>query len=289
MHAIHNLDENSITQAVLDSQSEATSARLKEVMACLVQHLHDFARETRLTESEWGTAIQFLTDVGHMCSDKRQEFILLSDTLGLSTLVTSQNHRKPPGCTEATVLGPFHVSDAPHYALGADISNAMKGEPCFVSGTVTGLDGQAVPDATLEVWQADADGLYDIQNPDLKDYQGRGVLHADSKGHFHFKSTLAQSYPVPHDGPVGKLLEALGRHPWRPAHLHFMITAPGYERLVTHVFRAGGDYLDSDVVFGVKSSLIADWIRHDAGIGPDGKTYEQAFYTLNFNFVLNRA
>ncbi len=289
MNGMRNLDEDSITEAVLNRQSGTANPRLKELMASLVQHLHAFARETRLTESEWETAIQFLTEVGHMCSDKRQEFILLSDTLGLSTLVTAQNHRKPPGCTEATVFGPFHVSDAPLYALGADISNGMKGEPCFVSGTVTGLDGQAVPDATLEVWQADEDGLYDVQNPGLEAYQGRGTLHADSLGHFHFKSTVAHSYPIPHDGPVGVLLDALGRHPWRPAHLHFMITAPGYERLVTHVFREGDAYLDSDVVFGVRSSLIADWVRHDAGLGPDGNLYEQPFYTLSFNFVLNKA
>lgn len=287
MTGMRNLDEDSITQAVLARQSESTNPRLKEIMTSLVQHLHAFARETKLTEPEWGAAIEFLTDVGHMCSSKRQEFILLSDVLGLSTLVVAQNHRKPPGCTEATVFGPFHVTDAPHYELGGDVSNGMKGEPCFVSGTVKGLDGRVIPDAVIEVWQADQDGFYDVQNPDLKNYQGRGVLHADSYGHFHFKSIVAESYPIPHDGPVGKLLATLGRHPWRPAHLHFMITASGYERLVTHVFREGDAYLDTDVVFGVRSSLIADWIKHPPGIAPDGKQRDCDFYTLNFNYVLN--
>lgn len=289
MRGIQNLDELSITQAVLDRQSKTTHPRLNEIMSSLVRHLHDFARDTKLTEQEWDVAIQFLTEVGHMCSDKRQEFILLSDALGLSTLVTAQNHRKPQGCTEATVFGPFHVSDAPVYELGADVSNGMKGEPCFVSGTITGIDGKAIPNAKIEVWQADQEGFYDVQNPELKNYQGRGVLHADASGHFHFKSIVAESYPIPHDGPVGKLLESLGRHPWRPAHLHFMITAPGYERLVTHVFRAGDAYLESDVVFGVRSSLIADWIKHAPGVGPDGKPCHCDFYTLEFNFVLNTA
>ncbi len=287
MNGMRNLDEESITQAVLARQSETTNPRLKEIMTSLVQHLHAFARETKLTESEWETAIEFMTDVGHMCSSKRQEFILLSDTLGLSTLVVAQNHRKPQGCTEATVFGPFHVSDAPQYELGGDVSNGMKGKPCFVSGTVTGINGEAVAGATIEVWQADQDGFYDVQNPDLEHYQGRGVLHADASGRFNFKSIVAESYPIPHDGPVGKLLEALGRHPWRPAHLHFMITAPGYERLVTHVFREGDAYLDTDVVFGVRSSLIADWIKHPPGAGPDNQHYDRDFYTLDFNFVLN--
>ncbi|UHL66417.1 intradiol ring-cleavage dioxygenase [Paralcaligenes sp. KSB-10] len=284
---MHNLDEKTITEAVVARQANATDPRLKEIMNSLVRHLHSFAREVQLTEPEWMAAIRFLTEVGHSCSDSRQEFILLSDTLGLSTLVTAQNHRKPAGCTEATVFGPFHVEGAPHYALGDDIGNGMKGEPCFVSGRVVGIDGQGVPNATLEVWQADAEGLYDVQNPDLKEHQGRGVLNADARGNFHFRSIVAECYPIPHDGPVGRMLDALGRHPWRPAHLHFMITAPGFERLVTHVFRRGGDYLDSDTVFGVRSSLIADWVRHPAGMGPDGKRCDKPFYTLDFDFVLN--
>ena len=278
---MRNLDERTITQAVLERHADAADPRLKEIMTSLVRHLHDFAREVKLTEAEWGTAIGFLTEVGHLCDDKRQEFILLSDTLGLSTLVTAQNHRKPPGCTEATVFGPFHVKDAPKYELGADISNGLKGTLCEVSGRVLGIDGKPVPGAVLDVWQADAEGRYDVQDPNLEEHRGRGVLKADSEGRFHFRTILPCSYQIPHDGPVGRMLEALGRHPWRPAHLHFMVSAPGYETLITHVFRAGDPYLDSDAVFGVRSSLIGDWVRHERG-GASG-------YTLDFVLVLTPA
>lgn len=284
---MRNLNERTITQAVLKSNGGASDDRLQEVMASLVQHLHAFAREVHLTEEEWQYGIEFLTSVGQICSPTRQEFILLSDTLGLSTLVVAQNHKKPAGCTEATVFGPFHVEDAPHYELGDDISNGMKGEPWYIRGKIVNQDGEPIPHARIEVWQADDAGYYDVQSPDLSEYQGRGVLQSDAQGNYYFKSIVPEAYPIPHDGPVGKMLEALNRHPWRPAHLHFMITAPGYERLVTHVFREGGDYLDSDAVFGVRSSLIADWVRHENGSTPDGDFSETPFYTMDFDFVLN--
>ena len=287
MTRMHNLNEETITQAVLASQRNAADPRLREIMVSLVQHLHAFARETRLTEAEWGTAIAFLTAVGQKCSDTRQEFILLSDVLGLSTLVTAQNHKVPPGCTEPTVFGPFHVAEAPQRELGADIAAGMKGTPCFVSGAIKTLDGGTIPDATIDVWQADAEGYYDVQRPDLADYQGRAVLHSDPQGRYHFRSVVPECYPIPHDGPVGQLLQALGRHPWRPAHLHFMIQAPGYQTLVTHVFRTGDRYLDSDAVFGVRSSLIADWACHPPGPGPDGLHHDTGFHTLAFDFILN--
>jgi hydroxyquinol 1,2-dioxygenase len=286
---MRNIDENTITQAVLARHGEAKDNRLAEVMASLVRHLHDFARETRLTEAEWFEGIGFLTATGLLCSEQRQEFILLSDTLGLSTLVTAMNHRKPPGCTEATVFGPFHVQGAPHYEHGADVANGAKGEPCWVRGRVTTLDGKPVAGAQIEVWQADADGFYDVQKQGLDRHQARGVLTSGADGRFHFKSIVAEAYPIPHDGPVGALLDKLGRHPWRPAHLHFMISAPGCERLITHVFRDGDRYLDSDAVFGVRSSLIADWVRHEPGQAPDGTTSAVPFYTLDFAFVLDRA
>lgn len=285
---MRNLDEDTITQAVLARNAGTMDPRLKTIMTSLVQHLHAFAREVQLTEEEWATGIAFLTEVGQMCSDTRQEFILLSDTLGLSTLVTAQNHRKPKGCTEATVFGPFYVEGAPEYDLGDDVGNGMAGEPCFVSGTVRDLDGNAIPHAQIEVWQADSQGFYDVQDPEPTGAWGRGTLRGDASGHFFFKSTVAQCYPIPDDGPVGRMLKAVGRHPWRPAHLHFLISAPGYETLITHVFREGDPYLDSDAVFGVRSSLVADWIRHDAGIAPDGAVTSMPFYTLKFDFVLNR-
>ncbi len=285
---MRNIDEDTITQAVIARHAQAPDARLRDIMTSLVQHLHAFAREVKLTEDEWFAGIQFLTDTGHMCSDKRQEFILLSDTLGLSMLVTAMNHRRPPGCTEATVLGLFHVENGPRFDLGADLTNGAPGEPCYVRGQVRGLDGEPVPGAELQVWQADAEGFYDVQVEGLDQHRARGTLHAGSDGRFHFQTVVACEYPVPTDGPGGRMLKALGRHAWRPAHLHFMIAAPGYRRLVTHVFRNGDRYLDSDAVFGVRSSLIADWVRHEAGTTPDGARSSMPFYTLDFDFVLNK-
>jgi len=284
---MRNLDEDNITRAVLAMHAGAKDARLKAVMTSLVQHLHAFAREVELTEAEWFAGIQFLTEAGHITDDKRQEFILLSDTLGLSMLVTALNNRKPHGCTEATVFGPFHVEDSPRYELGDDVANGAQGEPCYVRGRVLSADGMPLPGAVLEVWQADALGKYDVQYKSGDEHRARGTLQADGEGRFHFKSIRAEAYPIPHDGPVGRMLQALGRHPWRPAHLHFMITAPGHERLITHVFRNGDRYLDSDAVFGVRSSLVADWVEHAAGPTPDGGRSDVPFYTLDFEFVLN--
>lgn len=284
---MRNLDEDSITQAVLARHANAKDARLRELMTSLVQHLHSFAREVKLTEAEWFEGIRFLTDTGHITDAKRQEFILLSDTLGLSMLVTALNHRKPQGCTEATVFGPFHVDGAPAVELGGDVARGAAGQACFVRGRVRDPQGRGIAGAELDVWQADANGLYDVQYGADAALRARGVLHADAAGAFHFRSIVAQAYPIPHDGPVGRMLEALGRHPWRPAHLHFMVSAPGYERLITHVFRDGDQYLDSDAVFGVRSSLIAQWMPHDAGVAPDGNVLDEPFYTLDFDFVLN--
>jgi len=284
---LRNVTEDTITEAVLARHQDAPNARLKEIMSALVRHLHGFAREVALTEEEWFEGIRFLTEVGHKTDEKRQEFILLSDTLGLSMLVIAMNQRKPAGCTEATVFGPFHVDSAPHYPLGADVANGAPGDPCFVRGRIRGLDGKPVAGATIDVWQADEAGFYDVQYEDLAQHRARGVLQAGAGGEFYFRTIVANAYPIPHDGPVGRLLTALNRHPWRPAHLHFMIQAPGYETLVTHVFRNGDRYLDSDAVFGVRSSLIAEWVLHDPGTAPDGASMAVPFYTLDFDFVLN--
>ena len=273
---MRNLNQDTITQAVLARLATTTDPRLKEIMTSLVQHLHAFAREVRLTEPEWLQGSEFLTATGQMCDTKRQEFILLSDTLGLSMLTVAMNNDKPLGCTEPTVFGPFFLEEAPRFELGDDVANGAKGEPCMVRGTVKSLDGTPVPHALINVWQADADGNYDVQYTHLAHPQARGILHADDQGRFHFKTILAEAYPIPSDGPVGKMLAATNNHAWRPAHLHFMIEAEGYERLITHVFRDQDQYLDSDVVFGVRSSLIADWVKL-----PDGS------YSLEFDFVLN--
>jgi hydroxyquinol 1,2-dioxygenase len=273
---MRNLNQHTITKAVIERLADTQDERLKEIMTSLVQHLHAFAREVELTEDEWLKGIRYLTATGQMCDDKRQEFILLSDVLGLSMLTVAMNNDKPAGCTEATVFGPFHVDGAPHYADGDDVANGAAGIPCRVRGTVKGLNGEPVAGAVIEVWQADAQGNYDVQYPGLDEPQARGVLKSGPDGRFHFRTIVAEAYPIPSDGTVGELLRATGRHPWRPAHLHFMIKAPRYETLVTHVFRKGDQYLDSDAVFGVRESLVGDWLAQPAGS-----------YTLDFDFVLN--
>lgn len=271
-----NLDSNTLTQAVVESFANTPNPRLKAVMTALVTHLHAFAREVQLTEAEWFQGIEFLTATGQKCSDVRQEFILLSDVLGLSMLTVAMQNEKPPGCTEATVFGPFHVPDAPAYENGFDIANGASGQPCRVHGRVRGNNGEAVGGAVIDVWQADDEGHYDVQKEGLDHAQARGVLHARPDGRFDFKTIVAEAYPIPTDGPVGRLLENTGRSPWRPAHLHFMIQAPGYQTLITHVFRRGDQYLSADPVFGVRQSLIADWVPQSDGVTE-----------LAFDFVLN--
>jgi hydroxyquinol 1,2-dioxygenase len=282
-----DIDEGTITLAVLDAQEGCSNPRLKQVMNSLVRHLHDFARDVELTEQEWLMAIEFLTEAGHITDDKRQEFILLSDTLGLSTLVTAQNNAKPAGCTESTVFGPFFVEGAPKFANGDDISNGAKGQPCYVSGRVRSIGGEAIAGARISVWQSDEEGFYDVQRPELAGPQARGELVSDQDGRYYFKTILPAPYPIPHDGPVGRMLQQLSRHPWRPAHLHFMVKASGFQDLITHIFREGDSYLESDAVFGVRSSLVTRWIRHDPGVAPDGKHLASAFYTVEYDIVLN--
>lgn len=273
---MRNLNQDNITQAVIASFARAGTPRLQQIMTSLVQHIHAFARDVKLTEEEWFQGIDFLTRCGHITDANRQEFILLSDVLGLSMLTVAMNSEKPQGCTESTVFGPFHVEGAPRYELGDDIANGAKGTPCLVRGTVRDIAGKPIPGAVLDVWQSDEDGLYDVQQEGLEQAQARGVLTADGDGNFLFRSILAVPYAIPHDGPVGQMLEATGRHPWRPAHLHFMVKAPGYQTLVTHVFRDKSDYLDSDAVFGVRQSLVCDW-----------KEQADGSYLLEYDFVLN--
>jgi len=285
---MRNITEHNITEAVVGRFEGCTDPRLKDILASLVRHLHGFVRETRLTEAEWMRGIEFLTATGHMTDAKRQEFILLSDVLGVSMLTVAQNHSKPAGATEATVFGPFHVEAAPAFDAGADIANGAPGEPLFVDCTIHGRDGEAVAGAIVDVWQADEDGFYDVQYANRDTHRARGVLRSDADGRLRFRSVLPVAYPVPTDGPVGQLLVASGRHPWRPAHVHFRIRAPGYETLTTHVFRSGDPYLDSDVVFGVRASLISDFVAHAAGTGPHARDIDGRYHTLAFDFVLER-
>ena len=232
--------------------------RLATVMTSLVKHLHAFAKDVELTQGEWAAAIDFLTRTGQMCDGNRQEFILLSDVLGVSMLVDAINHRRPSGATENTVLGPFHVPHAPRYDMGANICLDGKGETCLFEGSVVDLDGNPIEGAKIDVWSDNAEGYYDVQQPDIQPkWNNRGIFVTGAAGTYSFRGIRPVSYPIPDDGPVGQMLKALGRHPNRPAHMHFIVSAPGYETIVTHTFVDGDEWLTSDAVFGVKASLIA--------------------------------
>jgi hydroxyquinol 1,2-dioxygenase len=256
-----NLADEALTNAVLASFDGAKTERFKTIAESLVKHLHAFATEVQLTEEEWFKGIDFLTRTGHITDDKRQEFVLLSDVLGLSMLVVGINNRRPPEATESTVFGPFFVENSPAFSNGDDIAHGFSGEPCYMAGRVVDVEGEPVAGARVEVWQADDDGFYDVQYAGLDEPRGRGHLFTDEDGRFAFWSVKPEAYPIPADGPVGELLDAGGRGPMRPAHVHFMVTAEGYQRLITHVFVEGDEYLDSDAVFGVRSALIAPFVR----------------------------
>src|SRR3984957_2069297 len=276
-----------VTDEVLASFAGADTARYREIMQSLVRHLHAFAREVRLTESEWEQGIDFLTRAGHITDDRRQEFILLSDVLGLSMLTVAINAPASAGATESTVVGPFFVADAPEVPLGGDIAGEAKGRPCYVSGTVQGTGGEPLPGARIEVWESDEDGFYDVQYPDGR-IGGRGWLRSAPDGGYRFWSVRPAPYPIPDDGPVGAPLTAAGRGPMRPAHLHFKVEAPGYRTLITHIFVAGDPYLDRDAVFGVKDSLITDFAEHPPGPGPDGRPLDEPWTSVRFDIVLAR-
>jgi hydroxyquinol 1,2-dioxygenase len=282
---MRNFDEFTITDAVLQCLTGAKAPRTRQISESLVRHLHAFVREIEPTQSEWEAAIDFLTRTGQMCNDKRQEFILLSDTLGVSMLVDAINHHTAAQATETTVLGPFFVKSASEHACGTDISGGTSGDPMLVTGRVVDLRGQPIAGAAIDVWHSDDDGYYDVQRPG-DTLAMRGKFRSGEDGRFWFWSIKPAAYPVPHDGPVGQMLEAQGRHPWRPAHVHFMISAPGCELLVTHVFVAGDKYLDSDVVFGVKDSLIREFRHLPTGITLAGRTTDRPSYHLDYDFTL---
>jgi hydroxyquinol 1,2-dioxygenase len=281
-----NLSDEALTAAVLASFEHSASPRFREVAQSLVRHLHSFVAEVAPTEREWAAAIDFLTRTGHITDDRRQEFILLSDVLGVSMLVIGINHRVPDGATESTVFGPFFVAGAPEAADGDDISAGAPGLPCLMSGRILSVDGTPLAGAHIDVWQADEEGFYDVQYADLDTPRGRAQLRARPDGGFSFWSVLPTAYPIPTDGPVGELLAAAGRGPMRPAHVHFMVSSPGHQTLTTHVFVAGDEHLDADAVFGVKASLIAPFERHEAGTAPDGRVMDGPYHTMHYDLVL---
>ncbi|MGO9454050.1 MAG: intradiol ring-cleavage dioxygenase [Candidatus Binataceae bacterium] len=274
-----SLTEDGITRSALSRIADCPNPRLKEVVRALTRHLHEFAREVKLTPEEWFTGIQFLTAAGHITDDKRQEFILLSDTLGLSAMVDLiANREAEPGATESSLLGPFFRENAPVFPMDADISNGAAGEKMVVQSRLLNAEGNPVAGAMIDTWQASSEGIYDLQQANSDKMNFRSRFRSDENGRFRFRSVKPSSYPVPADGPVGKMLRELARHPYRPAHIHFMIAAPGYKTLTTALYIAGDRYLNSDVVFGSKKSLVVNY-RHSATNGASADSIE-------FDFVL---
>jgi len=273
---------------VTSQNANAKDARLREVMNVITHHLHAAIKEIEPTQDEWMQAIQFLTKTGHMCDDWRQEYILLSDVLGVSMLVDAINSRRPQGASENTVLGPFHVADAPEYEMGTNICLDAKGEDMVVRGFVRDVDGTPLEGVKIDVWQANDEGFYDVQQKGIQpDFNLRGVFRTGADGSYWFKAVRPKHYSIPADGPVGQLLEDLGRHPYRPAHLHYIISKDGYDEVTTHIFDPTDPYINNDSVFGVKESLIAEFVKVDdpariAEVGFDGSHY----WDVQFDFVL---
>ena len=281
-----------ITRDAIGRLADAKDPRFKRVMTSLIRHLHAFVEDVDLTEEEWMTAIQFLTDTGQSCTGRRQEFILLSDTLGVSMLVVMlaqarAGRGKLKGATEATVQGPFFWEGAPEMPLGSDISNGVEGEPALYRGRITNAKGRPVANAQIDVWSVDGGGLYDMQSGE--EMRARAKFRTGADGRYAFWSVRPKHYPVPTDGPVGRMLRAMGRHAFRPAHIHFMVRAKGYQPLVTHLFDSKSRYLVSDAVFGVRDSLVTGFARHKAGKAPDGREMTRPYYTVNFDLRLAAA
>jgi hydroxyquinol 1,2-dioxygenase len=282
--------EETATGAVVASFEGAADPRLREVLGSLVRHLHGFVREVEPTFEEWERAIGFLTATGRKCDDTRQEFILLSDVLGVTMLVDAINHRTATEATDSTVLGPFHMVASPRRELGDTIDLVATGEPCVVAGRVLTLDGSPLPGALVDVWQADDHGFYDVQQPGTQPQgNGRGLFTCDEDGRFWFRTVTPSPYPIPTDGPVGRLLTATGRHPYRPAHIHFIVAADGHLPVTTHIFVAGSPYLDSDAVFAVKQRLITDFARVDDPDQAAAFGVEAPFRHAQFDVVLQPA
>jgi catechol 1,2-dioxygenase len=283
--------EDDITATVLARFAATPDPRLRQIMLGLIKHLHEFVKEVELTETEWFQAIEILTEAGKMCSDKRQEFILFSDTLGVSMVVDLIGHRKPEGATESTVFGPFHRLNAPAMPAGGNIAHCdAVGVPALVSGRVLDLAGKPIAGAELDVWQAQTNGLYDSQDKNPANLHMRGKFRTDDEGRYLLRTVIPVNYPIPSDGPVGAMLKATGRHPWRPAHIHFVVTADSYDAVTTHIFDRRDPYLESDAVFAVKESLICDFVEHKAPTTQAAKLgIGGPVYTAEFNFVLKPA
>lgn len=287
-----DFNELSATPAVVESFARTPDPRLREILGSLTRHLHDFVRDIEPTMEEWEAAIGFLTRTGHASTDTRQEFILLSDVLGVSMLVETINQPKSAGegATDSTVLGPFHMVDSPEREFGDAIDLIGSGEPCVVTGRVVSVDGTPLPGAKVDVWQADDQGFYDVQQPgEQPQGNGRGLFETDGEGRFRFRTVVPAHYPIPTDGPVGGLLDATGRHPYRPAHIHFIAAAEGHQPVTTHVFVQDSPYLESDAVFAVKKSLVQEFTEVDDPERAAGYGVANPFRLANFDIVLQRS
>jgi catechol 1,2-dioxygenase len=288
---VSGLFDESRSAEVVAASFAAAGPRLRQVLTSLVHHLHTFVRDVGLTEREWASAVRFLTETGQTCTPTRQEFILLSDVLGVSMLVESLNNPAGGVATESTVEGPFHLVTSPHRELGDDLTakgvDNEAGDPCLVTGTVTDAGGRPVPGARVDVWQANAEGFYDVQQPELQPEGNlRGLFTADDEGRFWFRTVVPCYYPIPADGPVGSLLRATGRHPNRPAHIHFQVWAPGLRTVTTHLFVADSEYLHSDAVFGVRPSLIRSFEAVDDAARAERAGLPNPFRTVDFVVAL---
>ncbi|WP_326953243.1 dioxygenase family protein [Amycolatopsis sp. NBC_01286] len=281
--------EDNITELAARRWSSAHDPRTAELMSALVRHLHAFAREVRLSETEWMAAMRWLTETGQISDEKREEFILASDVLGLSMLVVQMNHAFDAKATPATVLGPFHIDGSPEKEFGGDMSDGLPGAPLYVTGTVTGLDGSPVGGAVLDVWQADEEGAYESQIPGIDEARLRAKYTTRVDGSYCLRTIAPKGYSIPMDGPVGELIGGTDISHYRPAHVHFLINAAGYEPLITHLFQEGAEYLDSDVVFGTKQELVVTFEPREAGPTPDGGHSDGPWIEARYDFVLQPA
>jgi protocatechuate 3,4-dioxygenase beta subunit len=274
------------TRQVIARLEHCSDPRLRALVAGLIRHLHEFAIEESLTDAEWMAGIRFLTDVGHVTTDQRQEFILLSDTLGLSMLVDLINHGAGTAATESTVLGPFYVEGSPWRSSGDAITDDLGDQPLLVTGHVRDTSGGPLPGATVDVWQNATNRLYAVQDHTQSPENLRGRFRTDTDGAFAFRTVRPVDYPIPDDGPVGRMLQATGRHAWRPAHIHFMVSADGHVPVTTHVFDSESRYLESDVVFGVKQSLVRAFAVHDPDDAAEPAGISGRWYTVDIDIAL---
>jgi hydroxyquinol 1,2-dioxygenase len=276
------------TKAVMKRWEAIPDPRLREVMQSAIKHLHGFVSEVKPTGAEWFTAIQFLTAIGHKCDDKRQEFILASDTMGVSMLVDDINNRRVEGATPSTVEGPFHIPDSPEFGNGESMAQGAPGIPLFVSGKVRGVGGKPVAGALLDLWQTDGEGLYEEQRRTTEPWM-RGLFHSQADGSYSIRTVAPISYTIPMDGPIGALFNRTNMSHMRPAHIHFAISAPGYVPVTTHLFQQGDEYIDNDVVYGVKAPLVVEFVKMPPGKASNGETIGTEFYEVKYDFVLEEA